>query len=129
MLQNISRTKKVIRIEHDSGKGLFRARLDTEEYLIDIVPFGDEILEKHDLEFPLAYQENLNRTDNHYFAYPSIEVLNRWYEKEWLSAILYWRKDVRIYEIELSDWQESENQVIFLKKDIVSKTDISYQFQ
>lgn len=119
--------KTIIRIEHECGNGLWMA-VNKNNYTVICKGFSfyNELYGKHS-RFPVPRLDGLlNIQDDEYCAFKSIEQIQQWIEKDWFKEIVEF--GFKIWMIDVSVWREGEYQVLFKKKDIVSKKDISELF-
>ncbi len=103
---------QIIRIEHkDSGKGLFR-HLDVCWQELT------ELFERHcKFKTPGADGLNIRQSDKEWFcAYKTLEQFQNWILKEEIPIILAHGYD--IWLLEVTEYQEGRDQVIFTKESI-----------
>ncbi len=120
---------QVLRIEHPSdGYGLFISHVtNTREMLendmMNIIHF------KHDA-FNTPQEDGLDveLDDKEWFcAYKSVDQFKEWINQEQRAFII--ELGFLIYVLEVDEFQEGRDQVIFTKTSIKSKTDITSLFQ
>lgn len=119
--------KQIVRVEHPlSGRGMFTNRgAAAIGYMWDSSNKFRPLLRRHE-SFNTPFEDNLEFTIDHHCGYRSIDHFQKWVTKEeigWLIEMGY-----VIYLISLSDYQEGIDNVIFLKKDILSKENINQLF-
>jgi uncharacterized membrane protein len=130
--------KQVIRIEHpDDNLGIFRSTRGN----ISFHSCYDAIRKRHNDEskYPNYFRDKELHTQveklegeysaiQHYrFAFHSLEVLNEAFTREELIEVI---QDLgfKVYILEVSNWIESQYQVIFKPENIVNRKDISFMF-
>ncbi len=120
--------KTIVRIEHISGNGIWQSYVDgdIDRPFYDEFSFSSELKSKH-VYMNTPQEDGLDMTSQHYCAFKSIEQMNQWIEKEWYKELF--EHDFKVLSIQVSDYQESMDQVIFKKRDIISSTDISDLFK
>jgi thioredoxin-related protein len=117
--------KQVLRIEAEDGWGMFRNHPDhLERETIDQINYN--VYDRH-CSMNNPYQDGLNMTDDHFCAYASLEMMEKWLTTEEIREILSY--DYNIYLIELTEWQEGKHNVIFKQEHVKSKINISDLFQ
>lgn len=131
--------KNIIRIEHISGKGVFRAQDDDENDIIRKHSCFDKIFARHSFsnEFPTYYADkelfgktflNLNFKISEYnFAFKSLDQLDTAFTRSELKELI---KDLnfKVLMLDVTNYYESEYQVIFKKSSIIHLRDISSMF-
>lgn len=128
--------QNIIRIEHPiDGQGLWNAREDGQRIIFNLSCYH-EIKDRHNDEtrFPSYWtdkelQSKINENDisNYYFAFKSLDQLEVAIDREWMSEIL--RNGYIVLMLDVTDYYESQYQVVFKKSSITSQKDISSLFQ
>lgn len=127
--------KTVIRIEHPlDGKGIFLTRVkgrkneyswgnfeDLFDYCVDNI--GD-VHNKHLNMNPASWIPGF--TSKHHCAYPSVEVMKKWINCGEIKQLLSLGFVVLVLDV--TDYIETSEQVIYTKESIVSSKDISSLF-
>lgn len=112
--------KTIIRIEYPlTGDGLWTARTSTKGALIELLSFYYTIKALHE-KMNTPHADGYALEANEYCAFKSIDHLLSWVKPSWLDEII----DVGfvVYELQVLDWVELDTQIIFKKKNIVTKT-------
>ena len=118
--------KKAIRIEHDCGNGLFRAKNDDYTIINNLsYDIYTNLVIKHK-QFPTPSKEGLDIEKDEFCAFKSIEQIQQWIEPEWFNEII--KLGFKIYLLELSSCKEGNSQIVFKKQNIRSKKDITELF-
>jgi len=124
---------QIIRIEHSDGQGLFMSYIFNEE--------GEETGRRFYVVSNLLYSVSQRHNDFHtpeeeglilirgvdFCAYKSLEQLNQWIMPEELKIII--NHGFSVYMIEIDIFQQGNHQIVYKKKDILTKTDISSLFK
>jgi hypothetical protein len=115
--------KQAIRIENESGLGVFT----------DMWTFGmrcyHSVMSRHQtFNTP---QQDIGIEDRfiegvHHCAYKSVEQLQSWILPDELREIM--SHGFNVYLLNLSDWIEGQDQIVFERDHIISKEDISSLF-
>jgi len=116
--------KQIIRLEHPKdGIGIFTNRVKFNLYSTKL---GNKILKRH---IDLMEDANVINgfTFNHYCAYKSIIDLNKFIKPSELKHLI--NRDIVILLLEVKDFIEGENQILYLKEDIVTSKDITELFK
>lgn len=125
-------TKQIIRVEHSDGFGMFMGALydnngiyisDRDHKVSIICP---SISNKHQL-FNSPFEDGLDINNDDFCAYKDTIELRRWIRQQEFSILF--DNDYKVYQIEVSHWQEGRDNVLFKKEHIISKIDISNQFK
>jgi len=119
---------QIIRVEHTDGAGMFVS------YYHDLINYRTykvseicwPIAERHN-SFNNPKEDGLIIEDDDFCAYKSIEYIQEWIKPEEFQVLF--DNDYSVYLIEVSDCQIGRDNVLFKKKDIISKTDISSLFK
>lgn len=80
-------------------------------------------------DFPTPYSEGLNMSKDikeWFCAYKTIQLMQEWLMNDEIQYLI--SQDVKIYLLEVSEYQQGEYQTIFTKESIVSKEDITTLF-
>jgi len=129
----MSKTKQIIRIEHESdGYGMFISkdgrRVEVGRNQNEILP---DLYERHknfnsphndglEMYFPL------DRKGNWFCSFKSIEQLQEWVKPDELRILF--ENGFHILILDVSEWVDGEHQIIYTKESIVSQKDISDLF-
>ena len=126
---------QAIRIEHIDGHGMFITGLVDEHGQCDFINIRDHVV-KYILPKVASRHENFNEPEEdginiisgiEFCAYKSIEQLNEWIYPDEIKVLFDYGYSV--YLLELSSCKTGEHQIVYNKKDIISKTDISSLFK
>lgn len=129
---------QAIRIEHEDGQGMFIVE-QCDELGMEIGTRYDKIVgpeflptirQRHTGVFKGPGRETFADqfiSGKHFFAYKSIEQLRQWVFPEEMIQLL--DRGYKVYLLNLSEAIEGEMQIIYMKKDIISKQDISSLFK
>ena len=129
----------IIRIEHDSdGKGLWRSRGNniSDVNIIDFHTNYQTIADRHIKEngFPNFYNDeklynNLSweEIENYHFAFKSLEQLKTALTSEELKECIE-VLGFKVWMLDVTDYVESDYQIVFKKSSISMKKDISALF-
>ena len=118
---------KAIRIEHANGVGMFRFHNDFKtkrQIKIDIAL--DSMYERMSAQLPSPHDDGICmhlQCKNWFCAFSSIESLLEWVYHE--ELVLLVRFGLRVYEIEVNEFQLGAYQIAYTKESIKSKTDIT----
>jgi hypothetical protein len=118
----------IYRIEYTDGRGIWRAKIDEEDYVWETLSFKKDLENKH-WDIPNPYEDrNILRPPlrTEYFAFESIEQMNFWIEQSWYKELI--EVGFKILAININEIIIGEYQVLFKKTDIISITDISNSF-
>lgn len=123
--------KTIIRIEHKSGIGIFRAknRLGNEIIFTKKNRSKFNSLEKRHWDFPTPYGDSkINRFINpeEFCAFKSIEQVQQWITKDEIIALT--KHDFKVLMLDVSECIEGEYQIIYEKKNILQSKDITNLF-
>lgn len=129
---------QAIRIEHEDGQGMFIIEkcdengneIGTRYDKIVGHRFLPTVRERHTGKFKGPMRETFADQficGKHFFAYKSIEQLRQWVFPEEMIQLL--DRGYKVYLLNLSEAIEGEMQIIYMKKDIISKEDISSLFK
>lgn len=124
----------IIRIEHpQDGNGLWNTSKDGVK-LISTLKCYKDLSARHmnPSKFPnLWYDPKLNNLSinyiDYYFAFKSLAQLEEAVDREWLKEIL--ENGWKVLMLDVTDFFESDYQVIFKKSSIISSKDISSIFK
>jgi hypothetical protein len=120
--------KTVIRIEHSDGWGMFMDR-DTNDNTVDfILP---ELYERH-MTFHSPYTDEFKMQeiefDEKWFcAYKSIKQLQQWIMKDEFAVLFEYGYKVLLLDV--TNYQEGNDQIIYTKGSIINSKDISNLFK
>jgi len=122
----------VIRIEHPAdGWGIFR--INHSENLEGIksnhIPELTELYERHNDKLKTPYEDGLNmslRGHEWYCAYKGIEQIKRWITPEEFKTLYY--NGYKILLLDVTNYQEGKDQVVYTKTSVISMKDISELF-
>jgi hypothetical protein len=120
--------KTIIRIEHSSGFGIWRAMIGIEHACYRF-SFYDDMDRKH-IDFPPPIKDSgITRYigDDEFCAFKSLEQLRKWVNSEWIDEMLTF--DFKVLLIDVSECIEGEYQIIFKKEHILQTKDISDLFK
>jgi len=118
--------KTVIRIEHESGNGIWQARNEENRVIITNLKCYPEISNRHS-SIPTPYEDDIYAfTESYFCSFKSIPQLEEWVEREWIKEFV--SVGFRVYMLEISNWLEGNYQICFKKSDILSKKDITELF-
>ena len=120
--------KTLIRIQHNNGKGLFRA-LDTKgECILESLHCYEALTYKH-WEFPSPLEDNLLNgiSKKEFCAFKSIEQVKQWIEPEWFNEII--KAGFKVLLLDVSDCREGEYQILYKKEDVLQTKDIPELFR
>ena len=121
--------KTVIRIEHLCGNGLFMA-FDYKKNDFFINWLCPDLIDKHNCEFPTPFNDGLNIIKNEkkwFCAYKSIDQIKEWITISEINIIL--NNKFRMLSLDVNEYQEGGQQILFTKESIVKIEDISNQFK
>jgi len=133
--------KTIIRIEHKSGKGLFRAIGNDGYALILQHPNFDKIEQRHNDfdKFPTFYSDTIlkNKVKERYgytdiiseylFSFKSLEQLATALTSSELQYCIN-ELEFSVYMIEVSDCIESPYQIVYKPEHIIEKKNINFMF-
>jgi len=122
--------RQILRLEHADGQGIFTSfkpdgdRRD--EYDCTRVECHDDVSMRHE-SFNNPYMEGIRFIEGvHFCAYKSVEQFQKWiYSGEFAE---YYRNGIKAYLIEVSEYLEGRDQILYEKQYIVSKKDVSQLF-
>ena len=125
--------KSIIRIEHVSGNGLWRAKDSCGRCVSDEFTFIDELRCKH-YDFPTPFEDTnidtsitfYNIKSDEFCAFKSVEQIQQWIEKEWFIEII--KHDFKILLIDVSECIELKHQIIYKKEHVLQVKNISNLF-
>jgi len=119
----------IIRIEHKSGKGIFRARINRRgDCLDDKFKWADKLFDRHS-DFPTPYRDSLiNRPieEDEFCAFKSIEQLQEWITKDEIKKLS--KHNFKVLIIDVSECIVGEYQILYKKTDIIQSGDITSLF-
>ena len=123
--------KTIIRIEHKSGNGIFRAVNRLGNYIIDSKKVGKTFnkLQIRHFEFPTPYGDSkISRfiNEDEFCAFKSIEQVQQWITKDEIIALT--KLDFKVLMLDVSECIEGEYQIIYEKKNILQSKDITNLF-
>ena len=123
--------KTIIRIEHKSGYGIFRAVNRLGNCIIDSKKAGKTFnkLQIRHFGFPTPHDDSkINRfiQDNEFCAFKSIEQVQRWITKDEIIALT--KLDFKVLMLDVSECIEGEYQIIYEKENILQSKDITNLF-
>ena len=134
--------KKIVRVEHTDGYGMFRANraIDSDRYVLGKTSETENMLKLHE-ELPAPFKDaginggkyiNTDVFDDkimkgRFCAYKNLECFYQWIIKEELKFLLT-NHDFKVLLIEVKDYLEGDYQVLFSKEDIVHVEDITSLF-
>jgi len=117
----------IIRIEHTTGWGLWRAALDPFTSIIEVLDCYEEIAAKHRNMPTVPSDPGLGyRDDDEFCAFKSIEEFNQWMEKSWIPELV--NNGFKVLMIDVSECRIGEYQVVFKKENILQTKDITSLF-
>ena len=120
--------RTIIRIEHSSGYGIYRA---TDKVGNDIVKIDDpifkELITRH-YDFPTPILDVGLRFINssEFCAFKSVEQLQQWITKEEIQELS--KLDFKVLMLDVSAYREGKYQILYQKKDIIQSKDITNLF-
>lgn len=122
--------KQIIRVEHTDGQGMFfGAILDLDKNEISerdtVYEFLPDLAERHGC-FRTPSEDDLDvRKDRKiwYCAYKSMDQFNEWCRKDEIKDLL--TRDYKVLILDVTEYQEGKDQIIYTKESIVSSKDIS----
>lgn len=118
----------VVRVEHPSdGWGMFRATSWDKKSIVE-EEIIDSMQHRH-YRFRTPYLEGLNMSlyDREWFcAYKSMDQIVQWIYPEDFKALI--SLGFIIYLLDVTEYQEGRDQVVFTKESIINKKDISSIF-
>lgn len=123
--------KQIIRIEHsESGKGLFRHTDENRNiyFRSDKFKCFEDICIRH-ASFDNPYSESLLMSvmnDDYYCAFKSLDQFKQWILSEEIKEII--QHGFKVYLIDLEIYYEGKFQIIYKKKYIIAKKDITELF-
>ena len=123
--------KTIIRIEHKSGYGIFRAVNRLGNCIIDSKKAGKTFnkLQVRHFEFPTPHRDSkISRfiEDNEFCAFKSIEQVQQWITKDEIIALT--KLDFKVLMLDVSECIEGEYQIIYEKENILQSKDITNLF-
>lgn len=123
--------KTIIRIEHKSGHGIFRAVNRLGNYIIDTKKNESKfkLLCRRHWNFPTPSRDSkINRFINpeEFCAFKSIEQVQQWITKDEIIALT--KLDFKVLMLDVSECIEGEYQIIYEKKNILQSKDITNLF-
>lgn len=113
--------KQIVRVEHTDGIGMFTG--DDRSHTVDYI--CPEIYTRH-AKFKTPREEGLKREKDEFCAYKSIDHIQQWIMKDEFHILF--ENNYKVYLIEVSNFREGKDNVLFKKQDIINKTDISQLF-
>ena len=119
--------KTVIRIEHYDGIGMFRSQIGhlRRKTVYDFLPeVGDRHIKFNDPDMDHLDIEKENKT--WYCAYKSIEQLQKWILKDEFKILF--DRGFRVLLLDVTEYQEGEDQIIYTKESIANSKNISSLF-
>ena len=127
--------KTIIRIEHpEDGWGIFAERVAgkpielrgniNSTFSYEVKSIG-KVLSKHD-KMRDAKWINGFKTGKYYCAYPSVESMKKWINYEEIRQLLALGFVVLLLDV--TEYIEDEDQIVYTKESIVSSKDISSLF-
>lgn len=126
---------QIIRIEHSSGIGVWRAQDEYWNLIIEKHSQHEIIDDRHKGEnFPSLSKDTelLIKLGNephgdYYFSFLSLDQLEQGFTRDELKELIL-DLDFKVYKIEVSEAITSQYQAIFKRENIISKEDISFMF-
>ena len=121
-----NKIKQIIRVEHADGLGMFM-KADRRKHCVYNCPELQALADRHE-SFPLAKNEvDVWKDSKEWFcAYLSIVQLQEWvFPKEFEHLF---SRGSKVWLLDVIEWQEGKHQVVYTKKSIISKKDISELF-
>lgn len=117
----------IIRIEHTTGWGLWRAHLNPFTAIIEELECFNEVLEKHKNMPTVINDPGLgSRNTDEFCAFKSIEEFNQWMDKAWMPELV--DNDFKVLMIDVSECRIGQYQVVFKKEHILQTKDITSLF-
>jgi hypothetical protein len=120
--------KTIIRIEHSSGWGIFRAHDGDYNVIAKQFTFWEDLLEKH-RDFPTPSNDDLIDRwieDYEFCAFKSIEQIHNWFDKEWFSEMT--TLGFKVLMLDVSECIIGEYQVLYKKENVLQSKDITNLF-
>ena len=123
--------KTIVRIEFpEDGFGMFKTFLGNglKRNIRPLDEFCKTVHRRHgDFNDPFRDGLDLNRGIRTWFcSYKSIEQLQQWIQTEELKTII--KEGYRIYVLDVNEYQEGRDQIIYTKESINSSKDITSLF-
>lgn len=128
-------TKKIIRVEHEDGWGMFIAK--TSRFALAWTDHKKlkPLWERHNTEnpnggFPIPQTEGLKISKNGkewFCSFKNIEQFKQWVKDEEVKELL--KLGFKVIQLEVNEWQEGEQQILYTKESIINVEDISHQFK
>lgn len=123
--------KTIIRIEHKSGYGIFRAVNRLGNCIIDTKKNESKfkLLYRRHLDFPTPSRDSKIDRDietEEFCAFKSIEQVQQWITKDEIIALT--KLDFKVLMLDVSECIEGEYQIIYEKKNILQSKDITNLF-
>jgi len=117
--------KTIVRIEHESGEGIFHSES------CNRLSNYQEFAERHG-EFPTPHCEtpklNMDKFGKNWFcAFKSIEQMNEWVTSSEIKEFI--KLKCRVLVLDVTQYQEGTHQIIFTKESIKNSKDISDLFK
>ena len=112
--------KKVIRIEHNDGCGMFCTQYDTLSELCF------SAYHRH-REMPTPYTLGYDLQNDEFCAYESMGEMNKWLRPGEIKILL--EHGYRVLELHLAGYEERMGQVFYRKEEILETIDISNLFK
>lgn len=116
---------QIVRIEHKKdGFGIFRSAINLNDLPGEIC---DKIYERH-TRFPTPHKDKKLKYIKYdeFCAFKTVNQFKRWFTKKEIKGFA--GIGFRVYLIDVKDCRIGSNQVVFEKKDIINKTDITELF-
>lgn len=120
--------KTIVRIEHISGDGIWRAEnKNGVVYILDNLSNYLDFSARHKY-FKTPFKENLDFVSGkHFCAFKSIDQLQEWVFPEEIRELL--NLGFKVLLLDVSEWLEGEHQICFQKEHIIKSKDISELFK
>ena len=123
--------KTIIRIEHKSGYGIFRATDRLGNEIIHTKKHENKFkhLVRRHYDFPTPFRDSkIDRyiEPEEFCAFKSIEQVQQWITKDEIIALT--KLDFKVLMLDVSECIEGEYQIIYEKKNILQSKDITNLF-
>lgn len=117
-----NKIRQIVRVEHTDGTGMFKDAFHRRHSVQNILPYLNE---RHQ-RFNNPAEDGLGRTDTDFCAYKSIEHIQKWIMPDEFKVLF--ENGYSVYLLEVSEYQEGRDNILFKKENVVSKKDISQLF-
>lgn len=127
--------KTIVRIEHEDGWGMFRNKENRYVVGEGNNPIMDKLWDRHSTwtingGMPVPSNDGIDMGlgwKEWFCAFKSMEQFNNWVKKDEAKELL--KFNFKILLLEVTEYQEGGNQIVYTKESIVSERDISSLFE